>query len=282
MTILSGYDALRLLAARGRGDDTATISTDLNKTRTEARLDAEGAAFGDPEQRVGWETVVHMSRHGHRCYQIGEDGAPETVTVYSETTARQCSLYALEDGAPTMMLAGFPMHRIKNTDPWADTLAKLAAASPVSGRVLDTTMGLGYTAIGAAPSALSVTTIELDPGVVEIARRNPWSADLFDNPRIERRIGDATQVVPTFPEGSFDLVLHDPPTVQLAGELYGEPFYRALLRVLSRRGRLFHYVGSPDSRQGAILTKGVVRRLKEAGFARVQPERGAFGVVAYR
>ena len=52
-------------------------------------------------------------------------------------------------GAPTLLIAGFPMHRIKNIDPHRDTLNKIKAARP-SGQVLDTSMGLGYTAIQAA------------------------------------------------------------------------------------------------------------------------------------
>ena len=84
------------------------------------------------------------------------------------------------------------------------------------------------------------------------------------------------------PDAAFDLILHDPPTIQLAGDLYAEPFYRELRRVLARRGRLFHYVGSPESRQGAILTRGVIRRLRDAGFGQVKAAPGAYGVVAVR
>ena len=56
------------------------------------------------------------------------------------------------------------MHRIKGTDPIRDTKEKLKALGPVSGRVLDTATGLGYTAIEAAKTADHVLTLELDPG----------------------------------------------------------------------------------------------------------------------
>ena len=69
-----------------------------------------------------------------------------------------------------MLIAGFVMHRIKDIDPMQDTLRKIATISPIVGRVLDTATGLGYTAIEAAKSADEVVTIELDPGVQEIAR----------------------------------------------------------------------------------------------------------------
>jgi len=97
-----------------------------------------------------------------------------------------------------MLSAGFVMHRIKDVDPWQDTQRKIAAITPISGRVLDTATGLGYTAILASRAAESVTTIELDPGAQEMARLNPWSQELFNNPKITQLMGDACEVVPTF------------------------------------------------------------------------------------
>ena len=66
----------------------------------------------------------------------------------------------------------------------------------------------------------------------------------------------------------------------LGGELYSGAFYRELRRVLSRNGRLFHYIGDPDSAYGRNTTRGVMRRLQEAGFTRITRRPEAFGVVA--
>lgn len=183
-------------------------------------------------------------------------------------------------GAPTIEISGVRMHRTKETTPWPDTVAKLAAVKPVVGRVLDTTTGLGYTAILAAQTAGHVLTIERDPNVAAIAEQNPWSRELFESPRIERRIGDSAEVVPTLPERSFDRIVHDPPTLALAGELYGLAFYRELRRVLRPGGRLFHYTGAPGRARGRDLPSGVAQRLREAGFARVQLRPEALGVAA--
>ena len=90
-----------------------------------------------------------------------------------------------------MLLAGFPMHRIKGIDPQEDTRRKIRAIAPVIGRALDTATGLGYTAIEAAKTASEVVTIELDPIVLEVARRNPWSQPLFTDLRIQQKIGNA-------------------------------------------------------------------------------------------
>lgn len=56
-------------------------------------------------------------------------------------------------GAPTLLVAGFPMHRIKGIDPHEDTLIKFQTIAPLVGRVLDTATGLGYTAIEVVKTA---------------------------------------------------------------------------------------------------------------------------------
>jgi len=180
------------------------------------------------------------------------------------------------------LLAGFPMHRIKNTDPYKDTQSKIKAAAPIVGRVLDTATGLGYTAIAASKNADEVITVELDPAVIEVAQLNPWSRNLFNNPKIARLIGDSAEVVEEFHDGSFSRIIHDPPTVSLAGNLYSTAFYRQLYRVLRRGGRLFHYVGDPNSDLGKRVSRGIMQRLKEVGFHQVKHYPPAFGLIAYK
>lgn len=181
-----------------------------------------------------------------------------------------------------MLIAGFVMHRIKDIDPMQDTRGKIAAISPIVGRVLDTATGLGYTAIEASKTADEVITIELDPGVQEIAHLNPWSQALFHNPKIHQLMGDAYEVVQTFEDERFSRIIHDPPTFSLAGELYSGALYQQLFRVLKRGGRLFHYIGDPKSKASGGITKGALRRLQEAGFSRVVRRPEAYGVVAYK
>lgn len=123
-------------------------------------------------------------------------------------------------------------------------------------------------------------TIELDPTTLAIARDNPWSRALFTDPKIRQIIGDSYDVVPEFPPDSFSRIIHDPPIFSLAGELYSGAFYRELFRILRRGGKLFHYIGNLDSKGGGGVARGAIRRLKEAGFARIERRPEAFGVVA--
>lgn len=280
MTVIFSYIQTRpLLEARRRGQTVVETSPDLGISGTSVTLSAEGVSFATGEY-VDWASVEKISKSEVACYSVSAEGV-QPVQSFSQETNRLYSLMPTK-GAPSILIAGFVMHRFKEVDPWQDTQRKVAAIAPLSGQVLDTTTGLGYTAILAARTAEHVTTIEVDANVQEIARRNPWSQYLFVNPRITQVMGDASEVVPTFGDESFGRVMHDPPALKLAGELYSGAFYRELYRILKRGGRLFHYIGDPGSKSGGTVTHGVVRRLQEAGFSRIVRHAEAFGVVAYK
>jgi predicted methyltransferase len=268
-----------VLVARAQGAMDAAISPDLGLSTVEVNLTDAGVHF-PAGAVVRWEDVEQIAESANACFQV-EDEAIRPIRVFSEVTGWARTLYPTQ-GAPTMLVSGVLMHRIKGTDPHRDTLNKIRSVAPVVGPVLDTATGLGYTAIEAARTAEAVTTVELDPASLVIARLNPWSRELFDNPRITQVVGDVWDVAEEAPDGSFSRVIHDPPAFSLAGDLYSGDFYRELHRVLARRGILYHYVGDPDSKSGRSVTAGVVRRLQAAGFARVVRKPQAFGVVAYK
>ena len=132
------------------------------------------------------------------------------------------------------------------------------------------------------PEKESITTVELDPAALQVCRSNPWSQELFDNPKITQRIGDSFEVVAELESGSFSRIIHDPPVFALAGELYSGEFYSELHRLLRNNGKLFHYIGDPESKSGRSMTAGVMRRLQQAGFRQVSRAPRAFGVVAVK
>lgn len=280
--VLSAAQVAPFLAARAAGQPDAATSLDLGLTATTVALTPDGAAL--PGGAIlPWAAISSMAAHETACFAVGDDGAIERLGRFSEATQRHYSLFPTA-GAPTILIAGFSMHRIKGTDPMRDTRAKIRAAGPLRGRVLDTSTGLGYTAIEAAkvPAVEEVVTIELDPTTLAIARHNPWSRALFAGPKIRQIVGDSYEVVQDLPAETFSRIIHDPPIFSLAGELYSGAYYRELFRLLRRNGRLFHYIGSLDSKGGAGVARGVVRRLQEAGFARVERRPEAFGLVALK
>lgn len=277
--VLSAAQVRPLLRARGEGLDSAEASLDLGLTHGPVRLEARGILLPGDEL-LSWSEVEAIAANDTACFAI-RDATAERIQRFSEEFDRHYALMATS-GPPTLLISGIPMHRIVGTDPHRDTLTKIRAAAPGGGAVLDTATGLGYTAIEAARTASRVVTIELDPAVLEVARLNPWSRALFDNPRIEQLVGDTFEVVQELPSGAFSRVIHDPPTFSLAGELYSAACYRQLYRVLRDGGRLFHYIGDLESKSGHGVMKGAVRRLQEAGFQRVIRRPEAFGLLAYK
>jgi uncharacterized protein len=277
--VISYVQAERLLAAKKQRAESVEISPDLGITLVTVMLSDAGVTFPRGEQ-VRWPDVEKIKKADVNCFVVDEQGI-HAIRHFSEDTNRMCSLLPTKH-TPSMLIASFTMHRIVDIDPMEDTRKKIATITPITGRVLDTATGLGYTAIAAAQTAELVTTIELDPGAQVIARLNPWSRELFDNPRIKQLMGDASEVVPTFADETFNRIIHDPPVFSLAGELYSGVFYRQLYRVLKRGGRLFHYIGNLDSKSSGTVARGALKRLQEAGFTRVVRRPEAFGVVAYK
>ena len=275
--VLSYIQSQELFEARREGRHIARTSLDLGRGVADVLLEAEEVLL-DQAHRLSWRVVEEIVAQAPICFEVKSNAACK-IYRFSTLLNRPYSLMATT-GAPTLLNSGFTMHRIVGIDPIEDTRRKIRALGVLAGPVLDTATGLGYTAIEAARQGAQVTTVEIDLLVLEIARLNPWSRELFDNERITQQIGDIGDVIERFPDRHFASIMHDPPTVSLAGNLYGATFYRQLFRVLGRGGVLFHYVGNLESKQGSTVTRGAVRRLREAGFTRVEPRPQAFGIVA--
>lgn len=276
LPVLSTFQAKEILAARLNGAASVRTSLDLNRSRTTLSLTESGVVVSD--SLLGWAAIEEVLAEPRKVFWVDE-GRATPIHVFSETTGWVRTLCPTAS-APTVLVSGFPMHRIKGSDPMKDSEAKLRALGKVRGKVLDTATGLGYTAILASRSAAEVVTIELDPAALEIARFNPWSQELFSRSNIRQIVGDAFDEVPKLDQGCFAGVIHDPPTFALAGELYSGEFYRALQRVMKFGGTLFHYVGDPESAHGKKHYPGIMRRLHESGFAKTKVAAEAFGITA--
>jgi predicted methyltransferase len=275
--VLSRIQAAGLLQAKADGLEKIMASLDLGISRQEVRLDPVGIAKNN-QPLLAWEQLQTIADSESGCFRV-LNNTIEEIRCYSKSSRRVFSLFPTAD-APALFISGFTMHRFKDISPHRAALEMVKAAAPIRGRVLDTATGLGYTAIAAVQSAVAVVTIELDPGSLEMARANPWSQELFNHPVISRIVGDSSEEIGKFPNAFFNVIIHDPPSMSLAGDLYAEAFYRQAWRVLGSNGRMFHYLGDPNSALGGRVTKGVVKRLQSAGFRRIIPKPLAHGVLA--
>lgn len=277
---MAATQARILQQARDAGQQVVDVSLDLGISVVSVGVDLSGV--DTPAGLLPWPAIDTVAADEHGCYEVSATDC-QRIQCMSPMSGRLATLYAT-DGPPALLLSGTLMHRIKGVHPGQDTDLKLAPLPRLLDRhVLDTATGLGYTAIRAIQrGAASVHTVELDPAVIEVQSRNPWSAALFEDDRIQRATGDIAQVIETFGDDQFDRILHDPPVLELAGDLYGSGFYRQLHRVLKRRGYLFHYIGNLDSPSGRRVVPGVIRRLEEAGFIDIRRRPEAFGVSARR
>ncbi|MFI6644311.1 polyamine aminopropyltransferase [Streptomyces sp. NPDC050504] len=117
----------------------------------------------------------------------------------------------------------------------------------------------------------SVTVVELDRGVVELARTDRALAALnghvYGDPRLRTVIGDAFNWLRERPRGSYDVVVSDlpDPGITPSTKLYSEEFYGLTARVLAPGGRLVVHAGPLSTRPRTYWT--VESTLRSAGYA---------------
>lgn len=166
-------------------------SIDLGFSQCEVVLNSDGLSQNG-HLLATWGEMQKIATTENSCFALYNDGSkPWQISTLSKNTGYPASLCPPLDksGPPTLVLGGFTMHRIsgEKINPMVDTDAKVATIRSAlldSKNVLDTCMGLGYTAIEAAKCVRSggtVTTIEHDEASLEMCTYNPWSAKLFDN-----------------------------------------------------------------------------------------------------
>ncbi|MEM0043841.1 MAG: hypothetical protein QXJ51_01680 [Sulfolobales archaeon] len=247
-----------------KGLRSIEISLDLGLSKSLIEIRGENISIEGFELSIGF--LREYVEEGFLYKLIG--GRIQRIDLYDNGRYYKLKPVGI-DKAPTIEINGIQMHRTVGVDPWKDSLLKVLSLGRLKGlRVLDICTGLGYTAINILRRGSGeVISIEADKNVLNIASMNPWSQDLE---KVRILLGDAVEVVSRIDDECFHAILHDPPRINIAGELYSESFYKELYRILSRGGRLFHYTGEPGRHSNISILKGIKRRLEKAGFTEVR------------
>jgi predicted methyltransferase len=169
-------------------------------------------------------------------------------------------------GAPTFEIDGIKMLPTAKISPYADAEQKVSWVQPGGKVVLDTCGGLGYFAAWCLKAqATQVLSYEKNPEVIWLRSLNPWSPQAGGALQLTQ--GDIAVEIQVLRADSVGAILHDPPRFGIAGELYSQSFYDHLARVLRRKGRLFHYTGTPNKlTSGRDVPAEVAARLRRAGL----------------
>jgi predicted methyltransferase len=270
MIFLHSVTAEKIIQAIESRRDHLRVSLDLGRTSTEIDLkdsiwDVEqlGKIVEDPESiyfvqdNQFYKAAISVD-HFYKLFPTG----PET--------------------APALLIDGVLMHRVKDINPIQDAAMKAALCARKGIDMLEICTGLGYSTIACLERGVrSIISIEKDQHVIELSRLNPWSKELHSDKRVSLVQGDAVEEIEEFDSKSFHGVLHDPPRFSMGSELYTTEFYSRIYRVLKPKGVLYHYVGSPGGKhRKRDLPKGVIKRLRDAGFEHVSRNESTLGVVA--
>jgi predicted methyltransferase len=258
-----------LRAALQAGMPDVECSLDLGRT-------TERVAIGD----AGWiwqgRVFPYLETCNDRTIYYWCDDSFQPVARYNESLIK---LVPTQWGAPTFEIDGIKMLPTAQVSPYTDAERKVALIQPRGKVILDTCGGLGYFAAWCLQGgAKRVLSYEKNPDVIWLRSLNPWSPEVNDV--LQLTLGSICELLPSLPSGSVDAILHDPPRFGIAGELYSQQFYDQLARVIKRRGRLFHYTGTPNKlTSGRNLPNEVAKRLQRAGFS---TEMNGDGVLAVK
>ena len=276
--IITHSQSQQLFAALKAGLKEIDISLDLNKTLSKIKIQNDSFIFPD-NQILNESQLKKPIKDDASCFLVRGSSLVK-IQLFSDETNKFYKLVPTKD-APTIEISGIRMHATKAMTPMEDTKRKIESIAPIQGNVLDTCMGLGYTAIAASKPADFVFTCERDENVLEIAKHNPWSEDLFNNKKISIMKTDIFEEIKIFKSNMFGMIIHDPPRLSLSTLLYSLDFYRQLFRVLKKGGKLYHYTGNPGSKNRNVnLPENVSRRLKQAGFREI--EKTHYGIKAIK
>jgi hypothetical protein len=248
--------------------DALQTALKANQPTVECSLDLERSTETVTVDPEGWTWRGKRYPHPEACrdrtvyYWDGDKFEP--AQRYTHALVK---LVPTKWGPPTFEIDGIKMLPTEHVSPYADAERKVGLIRPKGKTILDTCGGLGYFADWCLKGgAKQVISYEKSADVIWLRGLNPWSPEAGGALTLTH--ADIVEQIARMPDASFDAILHDPPRFGIAGELYSQAFYDQLARVLKRKGKLFHYTGTPNKlTTGRDVPNEVARRLRKAGFA---------------
>ncbi len=258
-----------LHAAARAGATTVECSLDLDRSMTTVEVGDEGWTWQG--RRFPWLETCKDRTIYHWTGKAFEPVARFTTSLIK--------LVPTQWGPPTFEIDGIKMLPTAQVSPYADAERKVGLIQPRGKVILDTCGGLGYFAAWCLQGqAKQILSYEKNSDVIWLRSLNPWSPGADD--RLTLTQGDIAEQIVRLPNGSVDAILHDPPRFGIAGELYSQVFYDHLARVIGRKGKLFHYTGTPNKlTSGRDVPNEVAKRLRQTGFT---TELSGDGVLAVK
>ncbi len=266
--LLTLKEHVALIAAVQAGAPHVECSLDLGRSTESVAIGVDGWVW---QGRL----YPYLDICKDRTIYYRVDGTFAPVSRYATSLIK---LVPTEWGPPTFEIDGIKMLPTVQTSPYDDARRKVALIQPRGKVILDTCGGLGYFAAWCVQGlAKQVLSYEKNPDVIWLRSLNPWSPGADDVLSLTR--GDIVEQIAALPGGSVDAILHDPPRFGIAGELYSQVFYDQLARVMKRKGKLFHYTGTPNKlTSGRDVPNEVVTRLRRAGFVAAPSGDGLLAV----
>jgi predicted methyltransferase len=263
----------QLLAAVRDGARAVTCSVDLDRSTTTVEVSSAEWCWAG-------RSFPYIEGCKERTIYYWDGVAFQAAARFSGSLIK---LVPTDWGPPTFEIDGIKMLPTAQVSPYDDARHKVSSIQPEGKIVLDTCGGLGYFAAWCLRGgAKQILSYEKNPDVLWLRTLNPWSPEGAGevDERLRLTHGDAVEQAASLPSQSVDAILHDPPRFGIAGELYSQAFYDGLARVLKRKGRMFHYTGTPNKlTSGRDVPNEVATRLRRAGF---RTELQGDGVLATR
>ncbi len=254
MYILSSKTLREINESTNKGLLDLIVSLDLGLSKQKITLSKTGFYVGDE-----FIENIKVREDDKSCYIIREYKLEKLQFIDHESGG----FYKLvpTEFRPILQVSGTSMHKKS----FLDKLER----DKLYGKILDSGTGLGYSSIVLSKTADKVITVEIDKNVVEIAKINPYSQELFRNRNIKLILGDITQEIKKFINSEFDFIIFDAGTVKGSEGFFSLNNYIEAFRVLKPRGRLYHYLPKHHIHRGRDFASEVISRIKKVGFKKI-------------